>query len=239
MPHEGITDDFIDPAAKQRSKTRGTYDGEIKYTDIHLGRVFKELETLELDDDTIVVFVADHGEEFFEHGNSEHGSSLFNELVRVPLLVRVPGQEPRRIAQVVRTVDVMPTLLDLVGMDADFEIEGKSLRRLIQGEHLSLPPALLEIQQTEATMMKGIVKGRWKLVHNISADGTLGLYDLEADPFEKKDVSAQHPDVVAELKRALENMVARAVRFGESYHQAPDQNMSPAELEALRGLGYL
>lgn len=239
MPHEGITDDFIEQPGKQRLLLRGTYDGEIKYTDIHLGRIFKELEELGLAEETIVVFVSDHGEEFFEHGNVEHGSSLFNELVRVPLVIRVPGEEERRIPEVVRTVDVMPTLLDLVGIAVDFEIGGRSLRRLIQGEHLSLPPALMEIQQTKETIMKGIVRGRWKLVHNGSAGGILSLYDLEADPLEKSDVSDQNPAIVAELKRALEKMVEEAVAHGTNYDEASDQDMSPAELDVLQGLGYL
>ena len=97
----------------------------------------------------------------------------------------------------------------------------------------------MEIQQTKETIMKGIVRGRWKLVHNGSAGGTLSLYDLEADPLEKSDVSDQNPAVVAELKRALEKMVEEAVAHGTKYDKASDQDMSPAELEVLQGLGYL
>ncbi len=238
MPHEGITGTFLPETINPRLQERGKYDGEIKYTDFHLGRVFQALEAQGLADDTIVVFVADHGEEFWEHGNTEHGSTLYNELVRVPLLIRIPGEEPRLVRQVIRTVDVMPTLLDYSRATIDFEIEGKSLRKLIEGQHLSLPPALLEIQQSEKTMMKAIVREPWKLVHNIS-EKRFELYDLEADPGETNDLSAQHADVVTELGRTLSTMVRQAEVHGRGYNASSTEDVSPGQLEALRGLGYI
>ena len=221
-----------------RAQVRGLYDGEIKYTDIHLGRVFDALDELGLSDDTIVVFVSDHGEEFFDHGHTEHGSHLFNELVRVPLLIRIPDEDPRRVAQLVRTVDLMPTLLDYADAEPPDLIEGRSLRPLIQGKNLSLAPALFEIQQSLETMMKGIKEGQWKLVHNITKE-RYELYDLIADPLEKVDVSQEHPEKVADLKIKLNKMVKRAEQHGTRYKESLSDDTTPAEAAKLRGLGYL
>ena len=238
MEHEDITEAFLPEETNPRLHERGKYDGEIKFTDLHLGRVLRALEDLGLADDTIVVFVADHGEEFWEHGHTEHGSTLFNELVRVPLLFRVPGTEPRHVTQMVRTVDVMPTLLDYARVPVEHEIEGRSLRRLIEGAHLQLPPALLEIQQSEDTMLRAVVRDRWKLVHRIT-DDTYELYDLEEDPHETRDVSAEHPEEVERLKATLRTMIEKAMELGRGYTSSGVQDMSPTELEKLKGLGYL
>ena len=240
MNHEGVTETFLPPDADLHSRAgeRGRYDGEVRYTDHHIGRVLRALEEEGLDESTIVVFVADHGEEFFEHGNTEHGSTLFNELVRVPLFIRVPGEQPRRVSQVVRTVDVMPTLIDYAGASIEREIEGRSLRRLVEGSSMSLPPALLEIRQSDATLMEGVVSGRWKLVHHLD-DDHYELYDLESDPLEQEDLAEKEPERVKQLTKTLRNMVAEAQRRSRSYSVSGTEEASPMELEALKGLGYI
>ena len=89
------------------------YDGEIAFTDQHIGRVLSGLEGLGFDDDTVVVFTADHGEEFRDHGGVDHGHTLYQEQLHLPLIIRVPGEEPGRHPGMVRSIDLPATILDL------------------------------------------------------------------------------------------------------------------------------
>ncbi|MFN0008802.1 MAG: sulfatase, partial [Planctomycetota bacterium] len=121
LVHEGISERFGTETDLDR------YDGEIAFTDQHLGRLLEAFERLGLAENTILVVVADHGEEFGEHGVQGHGYDLHEEVVRGPLIVRAPGIAPRRVSEVVPTVDVMPTLLELCGARGRNEVEGRSL----------------------------------------------------------------------------------------------------------------
>jgi len=105
------------------------YDGEVAFTDASIGALIDGLEARGLTQNTLIVFLSDHGEEFFEHGGFEHGHSLFGELLRAPFILSMPGRVPegRRVPEQVRLVDVLPTLLDLLGMESEDHFEGRSL----------------------------------------------------------------------------------------------------------------
>ena len=110
------------------------YDGSIRGLDTEMGRLFERLKGLGLDDRTLVVFTADHGEEFLDHGRTFHGQSVYGELTQVPLMMRWPGVLPagRVVDEVVQTIDVMPTLLAISGLTAPPEIQGQSLVPLVR-----------------------------------------------------------------------------------------------------------
>lgn len=95
------------------------YDGEIAWTDHHVGSMLESLERYGVADDTLVVLISDHGEEFFEHGGKGHRHTLYDEQLWVPFILRFPGELPsaRRVGMQVRMIDVAPTLLDLLGVD--------------------------------------------------------------------------------------------------------------------------
>jgi choline-sulfatase len=116
MQHPGISEGFVTPGAKTRGTLFGdVYDGEVRYTDLHVGRVLARLHELGLEQETVVVLLADHGEEFDDHGAIGHGHSLHGELVHVPFAIRAPGLAPRRVQELARQIDVLPTVLELVG----------------------------------------------------------------------------------------------------------------------------
>ncbi|MCA9614236.1 MAG: sulfatase-like hydrolase/transferase, partial [Myxococcales bacterium] len=101
---------------RDKQRLEALYDGEITYHDTHFAAMLEGLERRGLADETVVAFVADHGEEFFDHDSVGHGHSLFEELLHVPFVMRVPGiDEPVRVTEPAGLVDVMPTVLDALG----------------------------------------------------------------------------------------------------------------------------
>ncbi len=117
------------------------YDGEIRFTDKHVGQLLDAVDRLGLRDRTLVVLVADHGDEFFEHGNKGHHRTLYDEVLRVPLIFRLPGGAGggKVVAEQVSLVDVMPTILELLKVSPPTGMEGRSLASVFSGGEL--PPA--------------------------------------------------------------------------------------------------
>src|SRR6185436_848456 len=114
---------------------RGWYDGSIRAMDVEIGRVVERLKSLGLDRKTLLVFTGDHGEEFYEHGRSFHGQSVYGELNNMPLVLWGPGVVPagRTVDETVQTVDLMPTLLELSGLHVPPGVQGHSLAPLLSG----------------------------------------------------------------------------------------------------------
>ncbi len=212
---------------------RAAYDSEIRFVDERIRALF---ETLALDD-AIVVFLADHGEELYEHGDLTHGQNLYAETTRVPLLLRVPGEDaPRgRVSTHVSTLDVVPTLRRLVGLPASAQDQGRDLL----GEDAASPVlgflAGKSGQHALETDLRSIVLGDHRLI--VHADGRTELFDVANDPLEREDLSARLPNVVAELRAELER-VERAARVYPRSTRVPGP-ASEAMLEHLRGIGYL
>jgi len=115
---------------------KALYDAEIHWVDRHIGAIIKQLKDQGLYDNTIIMVVADHGDEFFDHGSIGHRSTLFQEQCRIPMILRVPGLTPegRRVAALTRIYDSAPTLLDYAGANSLEEAEGSSMRELVDGQ---------------------------------------------------------------------------------------------------------
>jgi arylsulfatase A-like enzyme len=231
--HPGISEEFGTVEEVDR------YDGEVRFTDLHVGRVLDGLARLGFAEHTVVVFLSDHGEEFLDHGGLRHGHALWRELVRVPLIIRAPDVAPRRVPELVRTVDLLPTVLDWVPPLAPPErIEGVSLRAFLQGRERASLPALAEIHLQEQARLKCLLVDHWKLIVN-SADDSARLYDTQADPLETRDLAAEHPDVVQRLRGQLGAMVGRAQENGRRFEDSGPVELSETEVNDLKGLGYI
>jgi choline-sulfatase len=212
------------------------YDAEVALLDFRLRRLFAELERRRLLDHAIVVFTADHGEEFRDHGLLLHGTSLFNELIRVPLIVVLPGQhEGRVVDENVSLVDVAPTLLDLAGLPPEPRFEGHSL---LGREH---PDVLAEYVATSdpgdlARHSLAFVRGSVKLlVPRDPAQPEPVLYDLATDPFE----SRPDPPELAARKTADQEAAERAVAaLGHRAAVAERGEVDERTRARLRALGY-
>lgn len=185
------------------------YDGEIAYADHHLGRFLDTLRAGGDWDRTAVVVHGDHGEALGEHGDQHHGSSLHEEQIRVPLLVRFPGLAARRIAAPVGLVDLLPTLIEILGVDAGEPCEGRSLAGALAGAPAADPPPHPEprafaelLRPTGEARVVCAVTPRWKVLHRLDTD-TFQLFDLEADPGETRDLAIADPAALAEARKAL------------------------------------
>ena len=237
------------PAAASRlDRLIARYDGEIAFVDHAVGELLEGLEALGLAGTTLVIVSGDHGEGLMQHGMLGHGVHLYEEAVRVPLLLRWPGRLPRRrtISEPVATVDIAPTALELLGLGPQSGLEGESLAPAARGEghldgerpiHLFRRPyqsawvADLGRLYVNGTLL-GIRQGRWKYIEG-DAVKTRELYDLEADRPERRNLVAAHPDKVRELAGRLE-------KWRRAQGAAPEAaDLSPEDREALRALGYV
>jgi arylsulfatase A-like enzyme len=229
------------------------YDGSIRSMDAELGRLRERLGELGLDRRTLMVFLADHGEEFLEHGRSFHNQSIYGELTSVPLFFWWPGGVPagRRAKDTVQLIDVMPTLLDLSGLPAPKGIQGASLVPLMRGDgpHPGWPrpaiteaagrpdPAVTTTEESYALSLEG-----WKVAHHVvrAPDRPeFQLFDRRKDPHDATDVAAQHPEIVARLARELAAWRKMAVSARLKPDSALASTVSGEELERLRALGYV
>lgn len=187
------------------------YDYEIAYADLWLGKLLAAVKELGLEDDTAVVIAADHGEAWGEHKAYFHGTDLFDEQLRVPLVIAVPGAKSRVIDDPVAMYDVGPTLLDLVGAAPPETMRGRSLVPLLEGKPRATAPIFSELLPATAWPHHAVmmVDGNHKLIHRVS-DRRWELYDLKADPTE------QHNLADAPASHALfEAMRAKLVAFEE------------------------
>jgi arylsulfatase len=221
---------------------RDIYDAEIAYTDEQMSRLWRFLEEEGLRDRTLVLVTSDHGEGLGDHGELQHGQVLFDEILRIALILRAPGAgEPRRVRQLVRAVDVMPTLLELMEIPtADLPVQGRSLLPLLAGESLELHSfSHARAVNEEEDALYSARSDRWRFTLN-RATGTGELYDLIEDPGEIRDVADANPGVVASFRELLDRQEERdralATRVGPP--GAPVA-LDPHLRRELQALGYL
>jgi arylsulfatase A-like enzyme len=230
------------------------YDADILANDAEIERLWSMLQEDGWGEDVILVLTSDHGEEFFEHGGTSHGYSLYDELVRVPLILYAPGLLPEglRISNPVRLLDVYPTLCDLLGIDVPAGLQGRSLMPLIQGaaDWRDLPVMSEKTEDPGGRRARSgmgvgmsIIDGGWKLICNLrSADGRnlprYELFDLSRDPGEQHNLAGAHPERVVQMDRVLMEWSARNLGLAQASSTAAEE-VDPEVLAQLRALGYL
>jgi arylsulfatase A-like enzyme len=188
------------------------YDGEIRFTDLHVGRLFAHLRSLGLWDRTAVVLTGDHGEGFGEHGVTEHGFDLYPAQTKVPFIVRVPGVAARRVRVPVGHVDIAPTLLNLARGQSVSAFIGRSLVADIVGP--AAPDTETRTVFQEVTSERGkkraLVTATRHLLWNAVPSDTTECYDRAADPAEARDIwrGASSDATCVGLSRELRRLVA-------------------------------
>lgn len=224
-----------------RSEYRGhPYRGAIAFTDAQVGRVFDYLDARGLADNTIVIVTADHGEGLGEHGEETHGFFVYESAMRVPLIIRAPGQglTPRRVSQPVRSVDIMPTILELIGAPAPQAVAGVSLRRLMSGEVNELPiegygEAMYPLHHYGWSELTTMRSERYKLIDAPRPE----LYDLERDPHEQTNLFAERRSVADAMLRQLRDHKREMEAAAPA---APDnEDVDPETRARLAALGYV
>jgi arylsulfatase A-like enzyme len=211
--------------------SKAAYDSEIGFVDARIRELFEMFDM----ERSIVVFLADHGEEFYEHAHLTHGQNLYHETVRVPFFLYLPDEDaPRgRVSSPVGTIDVVPTLRRLLGLPDSDQDQG---RDLLGGGPRGPVLAILEPDQVFADAdLRSIVSGNYRLI--AAAGGQLELYDISRDPLERVDLAATLPEVTTELLDALDRIERSVPRYKRVTRIPPAPN--EAMLEHLRGLGYI
>jgi arylsulfatase A-like enzyme len=197
-------------------------------------------ESLGLEHGALVVITSDHGEEFQDHGGSGHHNTLYDELLRVPLVLFAPGLVAAgRVSSPVATIDILPTLRDVLGLPASAAEEGRSLletaRRGGDATRVLFPMRWDELGPT-TSVRKAVVTDRYKLILSWP-ERREELYDLAQDPRETRDLAREKAPLVAALRAQLEALEARTRPANREF--TPTVEISKEKAEELKALGYV
>ena len=206
---------------------RALYDGEVRVFDDLVGKYIRKLDVLRLLDDTLIVIIADHGEELLDRGHVGHTSSnlkgtLYDECIRVPLIMRYPRKLPAgvRIAHQISQVDLMPTLLELLDLKSPMRADGSSLMPLISGRtrtfraeaYAETPPAGWQALEGDERRIRCVRTREWKFIEHLdlrSKSCREELFNLTEDPGERMNVLACWPKQAQSLRTALRRLADR------------------------------
>jgi arylsulfatase A-like enzyme len=176
------------------------HDAEITQSDAAFKTFINDLKAMGVYDRSVVVVVSDHGDQFYEHGSVGHGDTVYQELTHVPLIIRAPGALPAgHVVQAdVEIMDLEATLLDLAGITPGPRVQGTTLRPLAWDEVGSCPRAALTV---DGQVARGLKVQRYRLVHH--GPGRVELYDEIEDPREQKNVAAERPIALRQMRGVL------------------------------------
>ncbi len=226
---------YAAPEAPFGGDPRARYDAELAYTDAQLAKLLDALRALEVEDETLVIVTADHGEAFGEHGRTHHGRQLYEEAVRVPLVVHLPGGPAGRSDRVVSLIDLPETIADLLGLPAGLDYGARSQADVVRGAPVDDPEprtvffeAVLDDQRPDRRLV-GALRWPYKLIYDARRD-LARLFDLSKDPREKVDLRTTEPaahDALLEAARGRltagrDAMLAR-LRRGQVHAEAPPE----------------
>ena len=226
---------YAAPERFARRYPQDPYAAEVAYVDEELGRLFAWLESRRLWEATDVIVTSDHGESLGDHGEADHGHLLYEATMRVSTLMKLAGApRGRRYDTPIRTVDLMPTVLEALGVEAPAEIQGRSVRPVWRGESRRPPPAYGETYLTWYdygwAWLRSVTLDGWKLIEGPEPE----LYDLGGDPRETRNRLGDEPERAASLRRVLRGLLRSSARPADSRTRTTAE-----EAAALRDLGYL
>ena len=241
IDYASVLDPYLQGALElgeeERAYISRRYDAGVARMDEILGDFFRRLEEALGEEDFLLILTSDHGEELFEHGGVGHGYNLYEEILRVPLIVRFPAEGLRRRVGVeeapVTMLDIVPTVLDVLGLPVPSYLPGRSLRGPLPEERLRVASmgALSSVRLGTHKLILGEGKTpRWKAQ-------PVELYDLRTDPGERKNLAGERPEIVRRLEEALRRFEAAFPPVGAP--RPLESEITGRDLEVLRGLGYV
>ncbi len=223
------------------------YDTAIRYTTDQVGEMLDLLRASDLYDDSLIILTSDHGEELFDHGGFSHGYTVYEEIVRVPLIVKLPSQrEARTVGATVMLQDLMPTIVELAGLEVPPDLDGRSLTPLLSSggdaawEEPGEGTRLHHGTARKRCDCRALVEGDKKLIVNASSyqfrRGAVELYDLKEDPGERENIAnadrEQTQAMIGRFEAAVAKAMEKRVEGGENVLDSMDK-------ERLEALGYL
>ncbi len=229
----GVTED-----AYLATNRRVRYAAVVRYVDHFMGRLLATIRELGLDDELMIVFIADHGESLGERGVLGH-NRFFTEQLRVPLIMKVPGVEAHRTDAPVQLIDVLPTVFAALSVEAPYEFMGQDLMPLMRGDESAVEKERVRISENKGTA--GVLREDWKLVFNLDNPTLRQLYNLAEDPDELVNRAEEQPELAEELLHLYYGFAARHRSIAQQFpHNDLDMGeLGPDVLRELRALGYI
>lgn len=236
-PHDG----YIPPSPFSDVYTHCLYDGEIAYTDSCLGMLLNKMKEMGLQENTLIILAADHGEGLGEHQEDTHGIFLYDSTLHVPLIFYYPSrlQAKIRIPSLVRLVDIYPTILDLIGQKVPAQVQGTSLVSLLEGKKKDLGLTLYcETAYPQYTYgwspLEGMRTEKWKYIKAPKSE----CYDLLKDPLEQKNLLTKEKKQAGVLEKDYSQLKKR-LSSSSSASKAQPITLDASTKEKLRSLGYV
>jgi arylsulfatase A-like enzyme/Flp pilus assembly protein TadD len=226
------------PPPFQKRYRNSPYDGEVAYTDQELGRLCNAIEMRSPAEKTLMAVLADHGESLTEHGEYYHGVFLYDSTLRIPWIMTGPGiPADRRVKSQARTIDLLPTLMNLLGGDTPQACQGVSLGPALTGQPIETTYSYAEALYPKLNMgwaeLRALRTSRWKYIRAPRPE----LYDLESDPGETTNVINQHPAELQKMKEELERIAS--IGGPNAPEKVQVKTVSAATERQLESLGYV
>jgi len=231
-PHAPYT-----PPSPYKEKYSDAYDGEVAYTDVYVGKLIEMLKERNVYEKTLIVLAGDHGEGLNEHDEITHGIFLYDTTLKVPLVFHCPGIVPKErvIEKQVRTVDIMPTILDILDIEIPARVQGESLVPMVEKKHSEGFPSYAETYfpflSSGWSPLKALRTEKYKFIKAPKPE----LYDLLDDPHELKNIAEENSGIAKEMETRLEEQET----MFSSEEASPKRTLSFEERERLRSLGYV
>jgi arylsulfatase A-like enzyme len=221
---------FLSSSSSGLDRDREHYDAELAYNDREIGKILEKLKSLDLYDDTVIFLTADHGEEFGEHGASRHGKTLYQPVLHIPGILKLPGSRlaGRRSKALASNIDMAPTLLEIAGIEAPEEFQGRGLLEVLEaGAERSERKIVAELLAPNVVAYS-MRDERYKHVKLLLPEAKEMLFDLEKDPGENVDLMSSVPAEAAPLVTDLEKFV----RLGQHGAHVALRGSAGASVEA-------
>lgn len=233
------------PSQRDLDHIIALYDGEILYTDRCISDLLEKFRQYGILDKTLVIVFGDHGDEFYEHGTTGHGHTLYNELIHIPLILRWPEEIPqnKRINTLVSQVDIMPTILDYLDIKYNRLMQGRNLRCLIEGKKDRLHDVVYaEVSRHSDKVFTSAISNQNKCILDLNT-GNKQFFDLSTDPSEQKNIyNMRSSNGPVALASCVTQWLANNARLASQL--CNDVNLQEVELDEdrlkrLKSLGYL
>ena len=235
---------FMSPPPRQQAMLRKMYCGDVRYVDDRVGRLLELLKSLRIYDEALIVLTSDHGEEFWEHGSAFHGHSLYEELLKAPLFLKLPGGNGKhrtRVSEPVSNVRVAPTILDLSGIEFDpRRFSDDSLKPLWEDVREIEPTPVFGSHNLLRDRQRAVVLGDWKYIWHPDSRRD-ELYHLTEDPQERMNLLTRETERVEQMRVLLEDHLSESAELRQRlgiHGRSPGRLQQDME-RRLRSLGYI
>jgi arylsulfatase A-like enzyme len=221
------------------------YDGEIRYCDYHIGKIIQYLKSEDLFEDSVIIITSDHGESFFEHGACDHGFTLYNEEIEVPLLMRFPESLDFTINDHFKPqlIDIGVTLLNIIGAEFPYEVDGLSFVSLDNKRNNEQTRQKIYSEEYMKGVPKvAIIEEDMKYIYHIPQEKIVEVYNLSEDEGEEENLLMNYNLIASndqkkkEIRTWLHMKEAQRNRISKKREQAV---IDPRTLEQLKSLGYI